>query len=531
MSDDSQEKLGIFGTLLGVQPMDRIGTTSSSPFSGSPTFDEIPFHVEPGCRPQLGTYAIVKSTRPDRVHYGRVTSGTEENPRADPTTLQQNKAYQVGQRQPRPGDLAPHVTRILTVQVLGEIVADTAGDGYSVDDPKELPATGQPVYTLGAGALPKLLNMPTDPNDGINLGKLQSGGTEVDAVLPVDALARQTTIVGKTGAGKSYAAGLVVEECKRLEIPVFSFDVLGDLVAATEELDGVNYKAGSADFKIPYSIIGLSEFISFVPTLTREQNEIVAMAYDVVYEEARSELTDTGSIAIGIGRLAAMIEQAGVDVGQIPVAGRAKRRVLAAYNRSTILTDEAPTWLEAVKTKPVVNVFVGHLPQRQRNLVVGAAARMLQTLRRQDQVPPFVLILDEAHHFLPSGGEETPSTSVIRELVRTARHDAIGVVLISQSPSSMDRQAFLTCNTRLVFALDPEDLRLVGGHLADMSESAIQRIPRMRRGLAVLTSAVDLMRHSIQVEIRPRKTKAGAPTPNLRNEAARWRQKNSQRDV
>ncbi|MBO1347933.1 MAG: hypothetical protein EBE86_011265 [Hormoscilla sp. GUM202] len=35
----------------------RLGTTSSSPYLGSPTFDEVPFHVQVAA---LGTYVIIE---------------------------------------------------------------------------------------------------------------------------------------------------------------------------------------------------------------------------------------------------------------------------------------------------------------------------------------------------------------------------------------------------------------------------------------------------------------------------------------
>jgi hypothetical protein len=149
---------------------------------------------------------------------------------------------------------------------------------------------------------------------------------------------------------------------------------------------------------------------------------------------------------------------------------------------------------------------------------------MLQALRKREKIPPFVFVLDEAHFFLPSGGEITPSTYVIREMIRTARHDAIGIALITQSPSSMDKQVLLTCNTRVVFALDPDDLRLVSGTMGDVSEEMMSRIPKLAKGTAIVSSATDIMRHPALVRIRKRKTREGAPTPNLAEEVTKWRE-------
>lgn len=502
----------------------KVGTTSSSPYSGSPSFDEIPFHLDAGRQPPLGAWVVVECGSPDFVHYGRIVGGREENPRADPARLQQNQAYQVGERQPRPSDSAPHVTRVVQAELLGEIRLDNGR--MVVTEPRSLPQTGRSVYTLRAAAVPQLLGVPTDPAIGIDLGNIESGGETSPLLLPVAVLPRHIGIYGKPGTGKSYAAGVIVEELVRLGIPVVSFDVLGDLFLATDELRGMNLEAGTDDFRVPWPIIGLGEFLAFIPNLTRDQTEIVSAAYDTLYDQAIDQLRTTGEVDIPIERLLDEIRDVGGATGQAPVADRAVRRVRAAYNRSGLLTTRTQPWLERLADRPILNIYVGHLPQRQRNLAVGASVRMLQILRRRDHIPPFALLLDEAHLFLPGGGHETPSTIVIRELVRTARHDAIAVVLVTQSPGSMDRQSFIICNTRLVFALDREDLSLVGGHLSDLPELVVDRIPKLPTGTAVVTSGVDLIRHSVLVRIRRRRTSEGAPTPNLAEEVLRWRERN-----
>ena len=111
-------------TVLSLSDSVRLGTTSSSPFLGSPTFDEVPFHVREGRIPALGTYVVIERDKDEIVHYGRIIKGTEDNPRANPSTLQQNQAYQVGSDKTRPGDRSPHVTRVMTMEVLGEIHLD-----------------------------------------------------------------------------------------------------------------------------------------------------------------------------------------------------------------------------------------------------------------------------------------------------------------------------------------------------------------------------------------------------------------------
>ncbi len=509
-----KEKLGLTDEL-------RIGTTSSSPYLGSPTFDQVPFHVLVGRIPALGTYVIIERDKDRIVHYGRIISGTEDNPRANPSTLQQNLAYKVGSDKTRPGDLSPHVTRVMTAEVLGEMhLVDN--DQITIKEPSLLAQTGQAVYEIGADRIPQLLNTPDSPDKGFHIGLIESGSKKVDFVLPMEAIARHLAVVGKTGVGKSYAVGVLIEELVKHGIPIIAFDVLGDVLNATVDLKGRNFRAG-ADFRVPFSVIGLSEFLGFVPNLTSEQSELVSLAYDVVFDKAFKSLDQKGEVNIPIEHLLNEIEKAGIEFGQAAVGARASRKVATTFNRNPLLTIATEEWLEEFAKKPIMNIFVGHLSQQQRNLIVGATARMLQALRKRDRIPPFVFVLDEAHFFLPAGLQTTPSTQVIREMIRTARHDAIGITLITQSPASMDKQVLLTCNTRLVFALDPDDLKLVSGTLGDVSDEMMSRIPKLAKGTAIVSSSTDIMRHSALVRIRKRHTREGAPTPNIAEEVKKWR--------
>jgi len=339
----------------------------------------------------------------------------------------------------------------------------------------------------------------------------------------MEAIARHLAVVGKTGVGKSYATGVLIEELVRHGIPVIAFDVLGDAINTAEDLGGRNFRAG-VNFRVPYSVIGHSEFLGFVPNLTSDQLELVSMAYDVVFTEAFQSLEAQGKVNIQIEELLKEIEGAGTEFGQAAVGGRAARKVATAFKRNPLLTTGTESWLGEFAKQPITNVFVGHLSQQQRNLIVGASVRLLQALRKRDRIPPFVFILDEAHFFLPAGGQITPSTQVIREMIRTARHDAIGVTLITQSPASMDKQVLLTCNTRLVFALDPDDMKLVSGTLGGVSDEMISRIPKLPKGTAIMSSSMDIIRHPTQIRIRKRETREGAPTPNIAEEVKKWRQ-------
>lgn len=519
--------------ILNLQDDALIGTTSSSEYpseGGTPTFDRIPFRVKAGKRPNLNTFVVALRQDDDKLaHYGRIITGSELNLRARPGGMQKDDAYGMGRPDIRSSELSPDLVRIMEIELLGEIAVKD-DNTFEFLEPTNLPHTGQPVYELPAVHIPKLLGIPEDENgengpsspSGLYLGRIESGGHSVPFFLPNGAVARHIAVLGKTGVGKSYAVGVLMEELYKKKIPILSFDVLGDTEQTAKELNGKHIVAGSEEFKIPYSIIGLEEFLAFIPNLTSDQRELIASVYGDVFDRALESLEKGEEPNIPFSALIDGVESLGKAINS-RATENAVKRVRAAFGRSSLLTDQKVTWTNFLSEHPLVNIYVGHLGQWQRNLVVGAAARILQRLRRRKHIPPFVLVIDEAHLFLPGGADLPPSTLVLREMIRTARHDAVGVVLLSQSPSSMDRQILLTCNTRMLFALDPEDLRVVAGQIGDLPEETIKRIPRMARGTAVVASGMDIMRHAVIVKIREReKTTHVAETPDLKEAVEQW---------
>ena len=512
-------------SVLNLAAETKIGDTSSSEFSvegGAPSFDQIPFRVLAGKNPSLNTFVVaLRQNDADKAHYGRVIEGNEMNRKARPSDMQQDAAY--GMRRPdlRPSEQSPHLTRTMQMEILGEI--HLRNGSLEIVEPRSLPHTGQDVYEIPVSRIPELLNIPTDKKDGLFLGHIESGGEKVEFLLPNTAIARHMAVLGKTGVGKSYAAGVFMEELHHKNIPILSFDVLGDTEQTTKDLKGKHIVAGTRDFKIPYSILGLSEFLDFIPNTTSDQRDLIGAAYGEIFDNALSSLDKGHPINIPFQALLDNITAIGNAI-QSRATQNAVNRTRAALNRSYLLSEKSVDWPELLANQSITNIYVGHLDQHHRNLVVGAAARILQRLRRRKTIPPFVLIIDEAHLFLPGGTALPPSTLVLRELVRTARHDEVGIVLLSQSPSSMDRQILLTCNTRMLFALDPEDLRVVAGQIGDLPEASIQRIPRMARGTAVLTSGIDILRHPVMVKIRERTiTTHAANTPDMSQAVADWR--------
>lgn len=504
-----------------VTPEAQIGVTSYlADVNEGPSFDQIPFRVEAEERPDLDSFVVVERAGEDDVlHYGRIGAGLEQNPESDAATQQAADAYNIDVGNVRPGDHDPKVVRVMFIELLGELVFD--GSEMTTRQPQSLPQTGQGVYVIEGSNLPELLNLPTatEGPSGFQIGEIHSGGQSAPFALSRETIARHIAILGRTGVGKTHTAHVLIEELVEAGVPVVSFDVMNDAEPMAEALGGQTVQPGQ-DLSIPYSLIGFEAFEEFV-SYTDAQRELAQTAYEEVHAEALEQLRDEGEVDIPYKNLYDEIEDYGSNVGS-NATDRAIQRTRWGLRLSP-LGSQMDDWGRLLIENPLLNIDIGALGESERQLVIGAVGRMLQQLRRRDEVPPFVLVVDEAHKYVPSAAERSPAGRVMRDFVQTARHDAIGTVLITQSPSTLDDVALRTANTHIVLALDSDEMTAVRGLFGDVSKDTLDRIPKLEKGRAMIASARDLMRHTVPVDVRDRRTPEGAETPDLVSLASEWK--------
>jgi DNA helicase HerA-like ATPase len=273
--------------------------------------------------------------------------------------------------------------------------------------------------------------------------------------------------------------------------------------------------------KIPFQLIGWNEFDQFLGAMpTAKQKEVIASAYALIRQQALTQLEEDGSIEVGLDDFENAI-RVSADRQDYNHDDAAVRRARSTIETSAVLSDEMNHWPSLMANNPIVNIDVSELGDSERGAVISATARMLQLLREEGTIPPFVLAIDEAHEFVPSG-RTGASTAVVRDLVKTARHIGIGVMLMTQSPSELDSRTLRTCNTYITLALAQPEVKEIEGLLSDLSERSIEQIPNMEQGRAFVGTARDIMTHTVPVDIRERHSKDASETPNLFDDSKEW---------
>ncbi len=122
----------------------------------------------------------------------------------------------------------------------------------------KLPFTpASPVYLARGENVRKALKLSDDPSTGIYVGKLK--GLDCKVWLPIKRLGR-IFIVGKPGSGKSYTAGVIIEELLKKGIPLLVIDVhseysslkvMGDVTSEEFDVYPKSYAESVVEFGDP----------------------------------------------------------------------------------------------------------------------------------------------------------------------------------------------------------------------------------------------------------------------------------------
>ena len=265
-------------------------------------------------------------------------------------------------------------------------------------------------------------------------------------------------------------------------------------------------------FKIRISSLTDQELIDLIPTATLLQQNIIAAAF----LELKDEINANKRTKFGIEDLVTRVTEIGPKLTHDKGAQKLSVMRTEFLKRDDIFGEgiDRTNWPKHMV--PCLSINCMSLDSRKLQTVATALLRELQDLRRRKFIPPYVIVIDEAHLFVPEG-EGSPCKQIIREGVRMGRHHGIAIVLMTQSPVDIDKRAIRQCNTRLVFALEPDQLDAIRGVRSDASEEMLRALPKMPQGTCLLSGTYESVKHAIPVKIRERKTldSEGGATPDI----------------
>ncbi|MEA5560724.1 helicase HerA-like domain-containing protein [Planktothrix agardhii] len=404
-----------------------------------------------------------------------------------------------------PEEHSTDIYRLIEADLIEEII------GKEIRSPQNLPNSGAEVFIADSSEVVKVLGIEKKQSDGLFLGETV-GGVKTDIILKKSAIQRHFFICGTTGSGKSYAMGVVAEELIKHNLPVIFIDTQDEYSQLVKKLGGTVKRPG-VNFSIRISSLTENELLTLLPSATTElQRDIAARAFS----ELQIERLSNNIAEFSLDDLLERMETVG------PILTNSSSSIRMAISRTSSLRRD-PIFGNGISKvdwckfmSPCLAIDCKRLTTSQLQSIATAVLRELQILRLHNEIPPYVAVVDEAHLFVPQG-ESSPCKQIIREGVRIGRHHGICMILMTQSPVDIDKSVIRQCNTRLVFALEPDQLDAIKGVKSDATDEMLRALPKMPQGTCLISGTYESIKHTIPVKIRTRTTEdsEGGKTPDI----------------
>ncbi len=364
---------------------------------------------------------------------------------------------------------------------------------------------------------------------GLRRGNVYLGfleGPQIPVQLDADTLVQKhVSILARTGSGKSYTAGVIMEELLDQGIPLLIIDPHGEYTSLREPARDGDFERfdvspfGYADRLTVYTPVDLvlnpgADNVFRLNGRNLKAGDLSKILgiqsgtqMGVVYEAIQKIRAEANSYTI---------DDIVVEVGNS--SSNAKWSVLSALEsvRDAEIFSENPTPIQDL-VQPGRGSIIdmkGVVPDMQAMIVARLCEELFEA-RKINVVPPMMLVLEEAHNYCPEKGfAKTVSTDILRTIASEGRKFGLGMMVISQRPARIDKNVLSQCNTQIILKVtNPNDLQAIRKGLEGISVEAEAEIKRLPPGVAMVVSG-DIERPII-VEIRVRKSRHGGESVSV----------------
>jgi hypothetical protein len=168
--------------------------------------------------------------------------------------------------------------------------------------------------------------------------------------------------------------------------------------------------------------------------------------------------------------------------------------------------------------RPITILDVSGLPQEVLTTVVGTMLRVIyDALFWAMELPvggreqPLLVLIDEAHRFLPKEGS-TPANRAVSRIAKEGRKYGVGLMIVTQRPSDIDSTVLSQCGTMIALRVtNGSDRQAVRGSLPDDLGDLGELLPALRTGEALILGDALQVPSRIRIRLAANKPHGGDP--------------------
>ena len=385
---------------------------------------------------------------------------------------------------------------------------------------------------------------------------------------------RHALVVGSTGSGKSWTTARLLEQVEQLsEANAIVFDIHGEYeplkgdgfrhlrVAGPADIgNGAGIESGI--LYLPYWLLGYEALVSMfvdrsdqnAPNQSMQMMQCISAAkkkvlQDGSYDQILANFTIDSPIPFSIDEVVKELTRLDTEEVDGAKAGTTKKgpyadklsrligRLEAKKNdrRLGFLFQPPPqsmdmTWLEDVakhlmcgrnsqddKKGGIKIINFSEVPSDILPVTVSVLANMLFTANQwtsREERHPISLFCDEAHLYIPerssSNAGDAISVNIFERIAKEGRKYGIGLVVISQRPSEVNRTVLSQCNNVIAMRLtNGDDQNVIRRLLPDSLGGFGDLLPILDTGEALIVGDAILLPTRVRVEEPNKKPNSG----------------------
>lgn len=424
---------------------------------------------------------------------------------------------------------------------LYEVAVDAIGyfhEALGFVNPRQAPAPGAKVILASDEYLEQVLNRKQKGEVGsARIGSvLLRKNDAIPVVLDVKELAStHLAILAGTGSGKSYTAGVLIEE---LMLPqnrasVLIFDPHGEY-GTLEELRGHSAFVGADgyapqvkiltpdDVRIRMSSLDYYDILTLLPTMSDRQQSILNKAFSILKLNKNSnQRWDVDDLITAVYEADRQVDEEGNE--KSGSSAPALEWKLDRLGRSPYFHAYEHLAPRDLFEPGQVTVFqMNEISQEEQQVICAAVLRQAYHARvdtqkekilpgEENYLPfPIFVLLEEAHRFVPAR-DPSRCKAVLRTILSEGRKFGLGVGLITQRPGKLDSDVLSQCMSQFLMRIvNPVDQESLKHGIEAAGRDLLQELPALTKGQVIIAGAC--VNTPVLCKVRQRLTRHGGNT-------------------
>jgi DNA helicase HerA-like ATPase len=431
----------------------------------------------------------------------------------------------------------------ITVTVLGYY--DTILNDFV--NPRVPPLGGAPVYIAENELLAEVLSRGTKGEQGsAYIGDLLSRAPgAVPVALSVKGFtSTHLAIIASTGSGKSYLAGVLLEELmmpyNRAAVlivdPHGEYSTLQQVQNLNHFCEG-NYKPQVRifrpdDVRVRISSLTLGDLRYLLPNLSEKMHYQLGRAYAFAQRSYGEERYTLEQLLYAVRQTADGNRSEEEEIEDDPTTGGLIWRINSSLRGNKIFNDFENLELDQLFRPGMCTILqLNEVDRREQQVIVATLLRRVykarmdtdkQKIGRNDKnyIPfPVFCLLEEAHNYAPANADAV-SSEVLKTILSEGRKFGVSIGLISQRPGKLDSDVLSQCMTQCIMRItNPIDQNRIAESVESVGRDLLKELPSLSKGQVIVSGAS--VNTPVMLKVRTRYTEHGGQdidAPDL------WRQ-------